>query len=143
MGFDAGDPYILGTQEPASRPYNPCLLGKDFATFCMPNGFSCTFHDLRHTFAAMAIAAGVGVRTVASYLGHASVSMALNTYADVDPDAKKSAVSKIVDAFDDDPIVAPPAVDWTKFQQPKRGVSFSVEQLEYLLAEAKRNEMLA
>ena len=40
----AGDPYILGTQEPDSRPYNPTQLGKDFAAFCKMNGFSCTFH---------------------------------------------------------------------------------------------------
>ncbi len=44
----ASDPYILGTQEPDSRPYNPTQLGKDFAAFCKMNGFSCTFHDLRH-----------------------------------------------------------------------------------------------
>ena len=42
------------------------------------------------------------VRTVASYLGHANVAMTLNTYADVDPDAKRAAVSKVEDAFDID-----------------------------------------
>lgn len=29
-----GDPFILGTQEPDSRPYNPTQLGKDFGAFC-------------------------------------------------------------------------------------------------------------
>lgn len=57
--FDlAGDPYILGTQEPKSRPYNPTQIGKDFAAFCKMDGCSCTFHDLRRTFAAMMIATG-------------------------------------------------------------------------------------
>ena len=37
-----------------------------------------------------------------SYLGHANVAMTLNTYADVDPDAKRAAVSKVEDAFDVD-----------------------------------------
>ena len=30
MGVPAGDPFVLGTQEPESRPYNPTQLGKDF-----------------------------------------------------------------------------------------------------------------
>ena len=64
------------------------------------NGFSCTFHDLRHTFATMMIAGGCDVRTVASYLGHASVSMTLDIYADVDPEAKRAAVSKVEESFD-------------------------------------------
>ncbi|ERL09771.1 tyrosine-type recombinase/integrase [Olsenella profusa] len=59
------------------------------------NGFKCTFRDLRHTFATMMIANGCDVRTVASYLGHASVSMTLDIYADVDPDAKRAAVDNL------------------------------------------------
>lgn len=102
FGFKFGDPYILGTQEPDSRPYNPTALGKDFAAFCKMHGFKCTFHDLRHTFATMMITNGCDVRTVASYLGHSSVSMTLNIYADVDPDAKRTAVSKVEDSFDFD-----------------------------------------
>ena len=97
-----GDPYILGTQEEKSRPYNPTQLGKDFAAFCKMNGFKCTFHDLRHTFATMMIAGGCDVRTMASYLGHASVSMTQDIYADVDPDAKRAAVDKVADSFDVD-----------------------------------------
>lgn len=100
LGVTKADPYILGSQEPDSRPYNPSILGKDFSAFCKMNGFDCTFHDLRHTFATMTIAGGVDVRTVSSYLGHSSVSMTLNVYADVDPDAKMAAVSKIEEAFD-------------------------------------------
>lgn len=93
--------YILGTLDEQSRPYNPTQLGKDFSAFCKMNRFECTFHDLRHTFATFMIGQGVDVRTVSSYLGHASVSMTLNIYADVDPEAKAQAVSKIEDAFDD------------------------------------------
>ena len=104
----SGDPFVLGTQEPDSRPYNPTQIGKDFAAFCKINGFRCIFHDLRHTFATMMIAAGTDVRTVASHLGHASISMTLNIYADVDPDAKKAVVSKVSDCFDVDMTAASP-----------------------------------
>ena len=102
LGVPQADPYILGTQELDSRPYNPTLLGKDFTAFCKMNNFHCTFHDLRHTFATFMIGSGVDVRTVASYLGHSSVSMTLDVYADVDPEAKFSAVGKIEEAFDND-----------------------------------------
>lgn len=101
LGIPAADPYILGTQEEESRPYNPTQLGKDFAAFCKMHNFDCTFHDLRHTFATFMIGSGVDVRTVASYLGHSSVNMTLNIYADVDPEAKFGAVRKIEEAFDD------------------------------------------
>ena len=96
----------------------------------------------RHTFATMMIAGGTDVRTVARYLGNSSVSMTLNTYADVDPDAKLQAVGKIEDSFDidmagicgDNPLSAP-------VSQPQiPDVTFTIEQLEAMLAQAKRIE---
>lgn len=96
-----GDAFILGTQVPEFRPYNPSILTKEYAAFCKMNGFECTFHDLRHTFATYMIGNGTDVRTVASYLGHSSASMTLDIYADVDPEAKLAAVNKIEESFDD------------------------------------------
>lgn len=93
--------FIPGTQETDSRPYNPTRLGKEFSAFCKMNAFDCTFHDLRHTFLTFMIGAGTDVRTISSYLGHSSVAMTLNVYADVDPEAKMATVSKIEEAFDD------------------------------------------
>ena len=111
------------------------------------NGFNCTFYDLRHTFATMMIAGGNArfaryVRTVASYLGHSSVSMTLNTYADVDPDAKLQAVGKIEDSFDIDMVsVHGDDSPSTPDSQPQvQGVIFAIEQLEAMLAQAKRAE---
>ena len=99
LGMKAPDSYILGTCEPDSKPYCIDLITKEFSAFAKMNGFECTFHDLRHTFATMMIANGTDVRTVSSYLGHASPSMTLDVYADVDPDAKRAAVSKIDQEF--------------------------------------------
>lgn len=134
--FKAADPYILGTQSTESRPYNPTQFGKDFGSFCKMNGFDCTFHDLRHTFATMAIGNGVDVRTVASYLGHANVSMTLDIYADVDPEAKKSAVDKIEACFDgyngsrSMPAINPFDGD---FKIAVENIPFTIEQLEFML----------
>ena len=138
FGLSAADAYILGTQEPESRPYNPTMLGKDFAAFCKMNGFKCTFHDLRHTFATMMIAKGVDVRTVASYLGHASVTMTLDTYADVDPDAKRAAVFKVEESFDMDfgDLLGAPA----PAASPAPSLVFTVDQLEAMLAQARAQE---
>ena len=38
------------------------------------------FHDLRHTFATMAISSGVDVKTLSSMLGHYSAGFTLDTY---------------------------------------------------------------
>ena len=45
------------------------------------------FHDLRHTFATMALQNGVDVKTVSSMLGHYSAGFTLDTYAHVTTDA--------------------------------------------------------
>ncbi|MBR0404301.1 MAG: site-specific integrase [Eggerthellaceae bacterium] len=135
LGVPFGDPYVLGTPDPQSRPYHPTRLTREFKSFCRMNGFKCTFHDLRHTFASMMIAGGTDVRTVASYLGHSNVAMTLNTYAEVDPDAKRAAVGKVDDAFDIDleGIFKEP-------EPPALALEFTVEQLELMLAEARRRE---
>ena len=58
-----------------------------------------TFHDLRHTYATVAISAGVDVKTVSSVLGHADASMTLNVYAVADPVAKAASASAVVAAM--------------------------------------------
>lgn len=99
FGIPFGDPYFLGISEVDSRPYNPSILSKELTTSAKVNGFDCTLCDLRHTFATFMIACGVDVATVAGYLGHSSVSMALNMYATVDPDVKAAAASKAEEAL--------------------------------------------
>ena len=47
------------------------------------------FHDLRHTFATMALQNGVDVKTVSSMLGHYSAGFTLDTYAHVTTSAKR------------------------------------------------------
>ena len=41
------------------------------------------FHDLRHTFATLALQSGVDVKTVSGMLGHFSAGFTLDTYAHV------------------------------------------------------------
>lgn len=146
------DAYILGTLETESRPYNPTQLGKDFGAFCRMNGFECTLHDLRHTFATFMIAEGADVRTVSAYLGHANASMTLDIYADVDPEAKMQAVKYIEGAFDDAASVFQrdmerrrAEIEQQPISDPSRignltpeSIPFSIEELRAMLAALER-----
>ena len=63
-------------------------------------GRPCTFHDLRHTFATIAISEGADVRSVAAILGHANVAMTLNVYASADAEAKRRAAEIVGKALE-------------------------------------------
>ena len=49
------------------------------------------FHDLRHTFATLALQNGVDIKTVSGMLGHFSAGFTLDTYAPVTTAAQKEA----------------------------------------------------
>ncbi|HUA07942.1 MAG TPA: site-specific integrase [Candidatus Acidoferrales bacterium] len=53
------------------------------------------FHDLRHSYATVALAAGVNVKVISLSLGHASVKITLDTYAHVLPGQSEAAAEKI------------------------------------------------
>ena len=48
------------------------------------------FHDLRHTFATLALQNGVDIKTVSGMLGHFSAGFTLDTYAHVTTAAQKA-----------------------------------------------------
>ena len=49
------------------------------------------FHDLRHTFATLALQNGVDIKTVSGMLGHYSAGFTLDTYAHVTTQAQRQA----------------------------------------------------
>ena len=53
------------------------------------------FHDLRHTFATIALQSGVDVKTVASMLGHSSAGFTLNTYTHATNKMQEEAAQKM------------------------------------------------
>jgi integrase len=57
------------------------------------------FHDLRHTCATLLLTEGVNVKVVSEMLGHASITITLNTYAHVLPDMQDSAAEAMEAAF--------------------------------------------
>lgn len=53
------------------------------------------FHDLRHTFATMALSSGVDVKTLSSMLGHYSAGFTLDTYTHITSEMQRGAAEKI------------------------------------------------
>ena len=58
------------------------------------------FHDLRHTYAALMVAAGAHPKLLQAQLGHTSINVTLNTYGHLFPDAFAdvgTALDRLVD----------------------------------------------
>jgi integrase len=52
-------------------------------------------HDLRHTHATLLLQAGENVKVVSERLGHASITITLETYSHVLPTMQKAAAEKL------------------------------------------------
>ncbi|MFC2339910.1 MAG: tyrosine-type recombinase/integrase [Olsenella sp.] len=108
------------------------------SAFCKANGPSCTSRDLRRTLATMMIAGGYDMRAAVSCLGHTTVSMALNIYADVGPDAKRATVSTEQDCLDVDMAASPIECDLFGNEPDLQPVAphFHIDQFEAMLTQA-------
>jgi integrase len=76
-----------GVFERRGKPYDPNnLVKRDFRSALRRAGLPrIRFHDLRHTYAALLIAAGAHPKYIQSQLGHASITTTLNTYGHLLP----------------------------------------------------------
>ena len=55
----------------------------------------CRFHDLRHTFATVALQNGVDIKTLSGMLGHYSSGFTLDTYTHVTRKMQEEAAEKM------------------------------------------------
>jgi len=77
-------------------PYRPDSLTQKWERFTERNNLPhIKLHGLRHTNATTLIAAGISPKVVQQRLGHADVSITLNTYTHVLPSMDKEAAEKI------------------------------------------------
>ncbi len=66
---------------------NPARLHQQFKPLVKQLGLKpIRFHDLRHTFATLALADGANVKAVSAQLGHSSIAITLDLYAHVTQD---------------------------------------------------------
>mgnify|MGYP001596272611 FL=1 len=56
-------------------------------------------HDLRHTYATLAIMAGVPLLTVSRQLGHASIAITADVYAHAVPGGNRAAAEAMEEAL--------------------------------------------
>lgn len=97
-GYDPRHPVVTAKGAIASPAYISRLFRKDADRLGLPPWVHP--HTLRHTYASIALAAGVDVYTLAKTLGHASPSTTLNTYAHEMPGRASEAASALADALD-------------------------------------------
>ena len=106
-----GSLYVLGTAD--GRWHNPTSLSREWAALASAMGLvgsqgrRVCYHDLRHSFATRAIAAGADVKSVASVLGHANAAMTLNIYASADPHATARAAGLVSRELEPDEYTVP------------------------------------
>jgi integrase len=73
------------------------ILQRNFAPILVRAGLPpMRFHDLRHTAATLLLTQGIHPKVVSEMLGHATISMTLDTYSHVLPDMQRDATA----AFD-------------------------------------------
>lgn len=76
--------------------YNPDAVGRIHKKILKDAGLEdCRFHDLRHTFATLAIQNGVDIKTLSGILGHYSSGFTLDTYTHVTQGMKQDAADKM------------------------------------------------
>ncbi len=81
-------------------PYAPDYVTRAFREAVARAGLPrIRLHDLRHTWASLALAAGVNPKVVSERLGHATVSFTLDTYSHVMPGLQEDAAERVAVAI--------------------------------------------
>ncbi|MFC1938551.1 site-specific integrase [Chloroflexota bacterium] len=66
------------------KPIDPSVLTHNFARIVKRAGLERTrFHDLRHTFASLALLCGAKPKVISEALGHSSVAFTMDTYSHI------------------------------------------------------------
>lgn len=78
------------------QPYNPKNLLATFKNIVNKHNLPLIrFHDLRHTFATIALQNDINPKIVSEILGHSKIQMTLDLYSHVLPEMQKEATTKL------------------------------------------------
>jgi integrase len=77
------------------KPIDPSILSHNFGRIIKKAGLNARFHDLRHSYASLLLAAGVHPKIVSEALGHSTVGITLDLYSHVFPGLQEAAVRKL------------------------------------------------
>ncbi|TQM11130.1 site-specific integrase [Pseudonocardia kunmingensis] len=85
---------------PDGRPIHPDTITEQFNRLVDRAGLlPIRLHDVRHTYATMALRAGVNPKIVSERLGHATVAFTLDTYTDDVPELHHAAAEAVSSLF--------------------------------------------
>jgi len=97
-GEVAPDDALIFTRD--GRPLRPDWVTNRFRRLCQEAGLRrVRLHDLRHAWATLALEEGINPKIVSDQLGHADVSITLDTYSHVLPSLQAEAVARVSDAI--------------------------------------------
>jgi integrase len=83
---------------PDGRPIHPDVFSQWFDRHLQAAGLPrIRLHDLRHTHATLALAAGIHPKVVSERLGHSTISITPDTYSHVSPGLQEEAAVRVAD----------------------------------------------
>jgi integrase len=87
------------------RPLYPSTFSNTFVELVAASGLpKIRLHDLRHTWASLALAAGVPAKNVSERLGHSGIAITLDIYTHTTPDQDEQAAQAVANlVFGDAP----------------------------------------
>jgi integrase len=96
-GICGGSRDTLAFCLPEGKPYNPERFSREFARALdrRPELPRLRLHDLRHTWATLALQAEVPLRIVSERLGHSSTAITADVYSHVTPTMQKDAAERV------------------------------------------------
>jgi integrase len=98
-GPEWNDAGLIFTREDG-RPLRPEYATRHFQALAKQAGLPAVrLHDLRHTNASLALAAGVEMKVVSDRLGHSQISITADLYTHVNQAVGRAAAEKIADAL--------------------------------------------
>jgi len=75
------DSFVFGLP---GKPLDPLMLSHEFARIVKRAGLEhVRFHDLRHTFASLALLRGAKPKVISEALGHSSVAFTMDVYSHI------------------------------------------------------------
>ncbi len=96
MKETAGSEWMFPSPVKENVPRDPSAVYRRFQLILeRANCKKVRFHDLRHTFATMAIENGMDVKTLSSMIGHVSAETTLDIYSHITDTMQQQAAAKI------------------------------------------------
>jgi integrase len=97
---DAWDDADLVFCDPLGGPLHPDRFTRAFGSAARRAGVKqIRLHDLRHTWATLALQAGIHPKVVSERLGHATTGITLDLYSHVQPELDASAATTVAQLF--------------------------------------------